>query len=255
MRRDEPGFNPSTPRRVPAGECTLPVEREFPSSTWCDALADALAEVADVADTGWMLDLPHAAEAAEFRVTLDIADARWHRLHVRPRPGADTVQPVPLDSWTRSERATADLVSMASARRNYVFGIVRFAHDPGTRTIFVQRVAVAGEASGHGLARGLYAQIRSLMPGYRFRPRALTAAGQRFVASLPPGWADVHPALLEPLLTKRCSGYRILRDDGNVRTEHWAGRCRVHGVEEPAPSAPLSIGVCPQLAADDTPEQ
>src|SRR5437763_7201672 len=140
MRRDEPGFNPSAPRRVSAGDCTVPIERELPSSAWCDALADALAEVADVANTGWVLDVPQPTEPAQFRVTLDIADGRWHRLHVRPRPAHERVQPVPSPGRTRSEQATADLVSMASARRNYVFGVVRFAHDPRDRTIFVQRV-------------------------------------------------------------------------------------------------------------------
>ncbi len=256
MRPDEPGFNPTTPRRLAAdGSCDLPDSAEFTSDEWCDSLADALAEVADTADRGWMLDMSRERPATDFRLTLDVMDGLWHRLHVRPRPTAtaDTHLAARADS-SLSERVTTEMLAMASAGHDYVFGVVRFAHDPEHRTIFVQRVAVAGEASGHGLARGLYAQIRSLLPGYRFRPRALTAAGQRFVASLPPQWADIEPALLEPLLTKRCNGYRVLRDDDKVHTEHWGGRCRVHGVAHAVPDAPMTIGVCRRLAGSDLPD-
>jgi hypothetical protein len=252
VRRDDAGFHPSTPRRAPrGGPCSLPLEFEFPPDQWCDSLVDALGEVADLADTGWMLDMPRPGPITAFRVTVDVAGGLWHRLHVRPRPSRRDEQPAVSRGSTLSERATADLLAMASARHDYVFGVVRFAHDPVRQTIFVQRVAVAGEASGHGLARGLYAQIRALLPGYRFQPRALTAAGQRFVASLPTGWTDVDPALLDPPLTKRCNGYRVLRDDGTVGTEHWAGRCRVHGLEHPDPQAPVTVGVCTRLQPAD----
>ena len=251
MRRDEAGLNPSTPRRIPTGEsCSLPEECEFPFDDWCGPLADALDEIADV-DTGRRADVPAPNVKGSFRVTLDIAAGPWHRLHVRPRPTRRDEGPAVARGSTLSERATADLLAMAAAHHDHVFAVVRFAHDPVHKTIFVQRVTVAGEASGHGLARGLYAQIRSLLTEYRFHPRALTAPGQRFVASLPREWADVDPGLLDPPLTKRCNGYRVLRDDGTVATEHWAGRCRVHGTEEPEPDTRLSIGVCTRLEAGD----
>ncbi len=253
VRRDEAGFNPSTPRRIPTGEsCSLPEECEFPFGDWCAPLADALDEIADV-DTAPVADASPPTPRISFRVTLDIAAGPWHRLHVRPRPTPREERPVVARGSTMSERATADLLAMATAHHEHVFAVVRFAHDPVHKTIFVQRVTVAGEASGHGLARGLYAQIRSLLPGYRFQPRALTAPGQRFVASLPREWADVDPGLLDPPLTKRCNGYRVLRDDGTVATEHWAGRCRVHGLDNPDPDAHLSIGVCTRLEASDVP--
>ena len=252
MRRDDPGFNPASPRRIEAGApCDLPESAELASEEWCDPLADALAEVADEADRGWMLDMSRERPATEFRVILDVMGGLWHRLHVRPRPTEPEQPAAAAPDCSLSERASTDLLAMASLRHDYVFGVVRFAHNPARGTIFVQRVAVAGEASGHGLARGLYAQIRSLLPGYRFRPRALTAAGQRFVATLPSHWADIAPELVDPLLTKRCNGYRVLRDDGTVHTEHWVGRCRVHGVAHEVPESPLTIGVCARLAIRD----
>jgi hypothetical protein len=89
VRRDDAGFNPSTPRRAPRdGPCALPVEFEFPPEQWCDPLVDALAEVGDLADTGWMLDMPHPNPTTAFRVTADVAGGLWHRLHVRPCPAA-----------------------------------------------------------------------------------------------------------------------------------------------------------------------
>jgi hypothetical protein len=70
------------------------------------------------------------------------------------------------------------------------------------------------------------------------------------------GGSTLHRLLADRMGRRRCrltrsaadetvNGYRVLRDDGTVATEHWAGR--VHGLEHPDPQAPITVGVCARL--------